>query len=294
VAALTRTRKSWLGLFFTPHTPVTQQQPLQPVGTQTTFPFGSHTYAVTYPADGPSTDGIDMVVTANTIGSLEFTTLIAQTPYIGSQCQVYDGTGGNCIIYSVYCVTHNTSNKVACPTTSNPTIAVKTAYESDGSVTPPNAGFLHGDPLFSQISRITGTGNTATASCTGECSIIVTPPATTQTVTITGNSLFNGTFNVTPTAIDSFTFSTSTSGTGNGGYVSSSNVINICDGPGDPVPCWQAAKIDGTTSGRTKNFSDLVALSNTVNTGVTATSITSAAPITYGSPAVITVRCSSG
>jgi Legume lectin domain/Bacterial Ig-like domain (group 3) len=278
---------------FTPHTPVTQPQPLQPAGSQTTFPFGSHTYAVTYPSSGPSTSGTDMVVIANTINPTDFVTLIAPTPYAGSQCQVYDGTGGNCVIYSVYCVTHGTTNKVACPATSDPTIAVKTAYESDNTVTPPSPGFLQGDPFFSPISSISGDGTTATVSCTGECAITVIPPATTQSVTIAGNSEvgFNGSVNATPTGIDTFTFPSPTSSSGTGGYVTSNNLSNICNGASDTPPCWQAAKIDGTTAGRTKNFSDLVALSTTVSTVNTTLSI-SAPPISYGSVAQVTVSVS--
>jgi hypothetical protein len=275
---------------FTPHTPVTQPQPLQPAGSQTTFPFGSHTYAVTYPSSGPSTSGIDMVVIANTINPTDFVTLIAPTPFVGSQCQVYDGTGGNCVIYSVYCVTHGTTNKVACPATSDSTIAVKTAYESDNTVTPPSPGFLQGDPFFSPISSITGNGTTATVSCTGECAITVILPATTQSVTIAGNSAagFNGSVNATPTGIDTFTFPSATNSSGTGGFVTSNNLINICNGASDTPPCWQAAKIDGTTAGRTKNFSDLVALSTTISTVNTTLSI-SALPISYGSVAQITV-----
>lgn len=278
---------------YTPHTPVTQQQPLQQPGTQTTFPFGAHTYAVTYPSDGPSTTGIDMIVVANTITPANFATLVGPTSFAGSQCQIYEGTGGNCVIYSVYCVTDGTSNKVACPATSDPTIAVKTAYESDNTVPPVSPGFLQGDPFYAPVSNISGDGTTATVSCTGECSVSVG-----QTVTIANNltsgspSGFNGTYQVASiSGVDSFTFASTATVTGTGGYITSNNVLNICNGPTDPIPCWQPAKIDGTTAGKTKNFSDLVALSLTVNIVNTSTAIAAPA-ITYGNPAQITVTVS--
>ena len=278
---------------FTPHTPVVQQQPLQPAGSPTVFPFGNHTYAVTYPSDGPSTASIDMIVTANTISPANFLALVGPTSFSGSQCQVYEGTGGNCIIYSVYCVTDGTTNKVACPATADPTIAVKTAYESDNTIAPVSPGFLQGDPFYSPISSISGDGATATVSCTGECAVTAG-----QTITIANNlisgspSPFNGTYQVAAiSGVDSFTFSSAAGGTGTGGYLTSNNVTNICDGPTDTVPCWQPAKIDATTAGKTKNFSDLVALSATIS--IVNTSLTINAPaIMYGNTAQITVSVS--
>jgi hypothetical protein len=251
---------------FTPHTPVTTEP--QPIadGTPTTFPFGAHTYAVTYPAGSSGGGGTDMVTIASTIDPLpDFANLVAGTPFAGSQCQIYDGTGGKCIIYSVYCIQHPASPsdpqvKVACPSTSDPVIAVKTAYESDSSVTPIAPGFLHGDPFYSPITSIQGNGTTATATCTGQCSV-----TDGNAVSIRGNTVAGlNAENVVPSGstVDTFTYPISSGVTtsGNGGFVTSTNVQNICNAPGDNPPCYQTAKIDGTTSGKTKNFSDLVAL----------------------------------
>ena len=138
---------------YTPHSAVTQVQPLNPPGQPTTFPFGTHVYAVTYPVGGPSTTGINMVITANAVPPLLFTQLIANTPFAGSQCQVYDDTGGNCIIYSVSCVVAATNAVTECPAT-DPTlpILIKSAYNnSTPAITP---GFLQGDPFFLSLIHI--------------------------------------------------------------------------------------------------------------------------------------------
>jgi hypothetical protein len=154
--------------------------------------------------------------------------------------------------------------KVPCPSTSDPVIGVKTAYESDNSVTPDTPGFLHGDPFYSPITSIQGNGTTATVTCTGQCSV-----TDGQTVSVRGNSLAGlNADNVVVAAgstTDTFTYPISSGVTtsGTGGFVTSTNVQNICDvepfNANNP-PCYQTAKIDGTTSGKTKNFSDLAAL----------------------------------
>ncbi len=251
---------------YTPHVPVTQQQPIVD-GTPSTFPFGAHTYAATYPDD--STNGTtDMIVTANTISPLAFLALVSNSPFAGSQCQIYEGTGGNCIIYSVHCVTHGTSNKVPCPATEEPTIQVKTAYESDDTTPSTTHGFLRGDPFYAPIDTIQGNGSalTATVHCSGTCSV-----TNGQTVSVRDNSataLNAENVVVSGSTIDTFTYpiATNTSVSGTGGFVTSNNVQNICNPPGDPTPCWQPQRIDGTTTGRTKNFSELVALTTTGST----------------------------
>ena len=247
---------------FTPHTTSSQQQPLNS-GAPTTFPFGQHTYTVNYPADVDTTN-IDMIVDALPIAPGDFETLINEGPFNGTHCQTYEGTGTagspNCIIYSVHCVFHDSGMKTPCPSTSDPIIPVKTAYESDTTVTPDSPGFLQGDPLFAQISQITESGTTATVHCVGECFAPDTPPATVRLHNTTG---YDGTYPVNSVVgIDSFTI---THGPGDsdetGGYVTSDNVKDICNPPGDPTPCWQPNRIDGTQSGKTKNFSEFVAIS---------------------------------
>jgi hypothetical protein len=260
---------------FTPHTPVTQQQPLQPPGgtTYQPFPFGSHTYGVLYPAIGPPTSGISMTVTATTVTPAFFSTLISGTPFQGSACQVYDDTGGNCVIYSVSCsVTgSNPVQPAQCPAvTSVPDcnganaaqcIDVKTTFDSDNTVTPVSPGYLQGDPFYSQISSLSVTGDTATFTCTGECSVSLG-----QTVSvIQADPAFNGSYTVTSiSAPNAFIAQTAVLASGsatNPGYLTSSNVQNI-------FTSYTPQNIDGTTKGTTLNFSDFVFTSVTNNASI--------------------------
>ena len=270
---------------FTPHTPVTQQQPISPPGQPTTFPFGSHTYAVTYPADQTGTSGIDMVVTANTITPALFTQLISNTPFSGSVCQIYDETGGNCVVYSTSCVNHVTSAPVPCPPSSDPAsqINLKSAYNN--SIQPLAPGFLKGDPFYSLVTTISGDGTTATATCAGECAVTAG-----QAITIAGNlngsspSGFNGQVSVlSSSAPNTFTFASTASATGTGGYITSNNLQNA-------FVSYVPQRIDGTTTGRTKNFSDFVVTS--VTSAVTSMVIT-APGIVFGNTASVTVAVNS-
>ena len=272
---------------FTPHTPSTQQQPLNPPGTPTTFPFGAHTFTVTYPA-GADTANIDMVVTANTITPAFFAQLSVGRPYAGSQCQVYDETGGNCIVYSSSCVTHGTMTVVTCPAITDPAsfIDLKSAYNN--SVAPINPGFLQGDPLYSLLTSISGDGTNATVSCAAECTVSVG-----QTITIGGTSTgstpgspFEGTFTVTGvnTNPTGFTYANTATGSATGGYVASNNVQDI-------FTSYVSQRIDGTTAGKTKNFSDFVVTSTTI---ISPTTLSIAAPaVPYGTSGVVTVTATS-
>jgi hypothetical protein len=271
---------------FTPHTPVTQQQPISPPGQPTTFPFGSHTYAVTYPADQTGTAGIDMVVTANTITPDLFVQLIANTPFAGSACQIYDETGGNCVVYSTSCVNHGTTTVVQCPASSDPAslINLKSAYNN--SIQPLSPGFLKGDPFYSLVASISGDGTTATVTCSGECAVTAG-----QAITIAGNlngtspSGFNGPVTVlSSSAPNTFTFASTASVTGTGGYLTSNNLQNA-------FVSYVPQRIDGTTTGRTKNFSDFVVTS--VTSAVTSMVIT-APGIVFGNTASVTVAVNSG
>ncbi len=240
-----------LGSVVSPVTPLTvesttQQQQLQPGGTTTVFPFGTHTYGVTYPT-GVDPSGFDMIVTAQTITPAQFSALVTGTVFNGTQCQVYDGTGGNCVVYSTSCVVHGTSTPAQCPTTPEDSITVKTAYNN--TIQPLSPGFLQGDPLRSPITTVVGNGTFATVTCAGECSTAVG-----QTVTLIGNSVagFNATVTATAATVNTFTFNISVSGTGTGGYVTSHNVRNI-------FFSYTTPRLDGTISGRTKNFSEFIA-----------------------------------
>jgi hypothetical protein len=257
---------------YTPHTTVTEEQPLNPPGTPTTFPFGTHDYVVTFPLGGASTSGISMVVTANTVAPALFTELIAPTPFGGSQCQVYDDTGGNCIVYSSSCVETATNQPVQCPApTANSTVTTLTSSYNN-SVQPTSPGFLEGDPFYSQISSITGNGTTATVTCAGECS--VTPG---QSVTIFGAqpASFNGTFTVatfSPTTPNVFTFASGIEASSTtGGYLTSNNVQNI-------FTSYTPQNLDGTSASNPKSFSDFVVTAVTTVSSQTQLSATTTSP----------------
>jgi len=274
---------------FTPHTAVTQQQPLNPPGQTTSFPDGSYNYAVTYPSTQTPYTGINMVVTANTVTPAFFQTLIAGGPFQGSQCQVYDETGGNCVIYSVSC--NQGGESVACPSVpqgdTNPAdlIAVSAAFNNSTPLV--NPGYLQGDPLYSLITSITGDGATATVTCQGECSVTQG-----QTVSVVGSSIpgFNGSVTVLSTPVpNTFTYAStvtaSSSAPATGGYLTSNNVQNIITGYTDSLI------IDSGVSGKTKNFSDFVVTSPTAApTGLSA----SAPADTYGQSQSVIVTATSG
>ncbi len=268
---------------YTPHTPVTQTQPIAQNGAPTVFPFGSHTYGVTYPAS-VGTAGISMEVTANPITPSLFAQLINAGPFAGSQCQVYDETGGNCIVYSVSCVTTGTTNLVPCPpaTAANP-IQIKSAYnDSIPAITP---GFLQGDPFYTQLASIAGDGTTATVICNGECAVTAGQAVTIAATQTAGNpSAFNGP--VTVLAVNSpgvFTFASTVSGSATGGYLTSTNLQNIFF---QQLPY----RLDATTTGKTKNFSDFIVTAVTT----APTLLTIQAPATaYGSPASVTITAKS-
>jgi hypothetical protein len=237
---------------YTPHTSVTQQQPLNPPGTPTTFPFGSHTYAVTYPTSGPPTSGINMVVTANTISPSLFQSLVAGGPYQGAQCQVYDDTGGNCVVDSVSC--NQGGEPIACPAIAandnNPGDLINVLMAFNNSTPLVTPGLLQGDPLYTLLTSISGDGKTATVTCQGECSVTVG-----QTVKVEGSSVggFDGTVTVASAPEPNvFTYASTTSASSaTGGYITSTNVQNIFSSYTDAI-------IDSGVTGKTKQFSDFV------------------------------------
>jgi CSLREA domain-containing protein len=254
---------------FTPHTPVTQQQPLAPPSPTNyqPFNFGSHTYGVQYPQTS-NVSGISMTVTATTITPTAFGLLIGGTPFAGSSCQVYEDTGGNCVIYSVSCTVTATGAPTQCPSAGVPDcigsnasscINVKTTFDSDNTITPLSPGYLQGDPLYSQISSLIVHAGNASFTCTGECSV-----TNGQTVSVIGATpaTFDGSYTVisaspsTPNVFIATTVVDDGSPT-TPGYLTSSNVKNI-------FTSYKPQNIDGTTKGTTNNFSDFVFTSNTV------------------------------
>ena len=270
---------------FTPHTPSTQEQPISNPGTPTVFPFGSHVFAVTYPPDDPTPPaGVDIVITANPISPQLFSQLVSGGPFAGSQCQVYDDTGGNCVVYSSSCIETATNTFVQCPATNaNDPITLKTAF--DNTVQPITPGFIQGDPFYSQLVSISGDGATATVSCTGDCSVIPN-----ETITVAGTSVagFNGTVTVlsaSPSTPNTFTFASTVSGSATGGYLTSNTQQNI-------FVSYSTQRIDGSISGKTLNFqSDYVATSLTTS----PTNLVIAAPsVVLGNVATVTVTATSG
>jgi Bacterial lectin/Abnormal spindle-like microcephaly-assoc'd, ASPM-SPD-2-Hydin len=269
---------------FTPHTPSTQQQPISPPGTQTTFPFGSHTYGVTYPPDAPAPPpGINIQITATPITPQLFAQLVSGGPFAGSQCQVYDDTGGQCIVYSASCIDTSSNTYVQCPTTT-PTdpILMKTAF--DNTVQPISPGFIQGDPFYSPVASITGNGTAATVTCAGDCSVTQGQTVKVLSDTVAG---FNATVTVlsaSATTPNMFTFASTVQGTGTGGYLTSTNVQNI-------FYQYFTQRIDGSVTGRSKNFgSDFIATSLTA--GPTMLSVL-APSVPYGTPGVVTVTATS-
>ena len=261
---------------FTPHSVATQQQPLNTQGNPTLFPYGTHTYAVTYP-QAVVPPAILMTVSASTLSPAQFSALIANTPFAGSQCQVYDDTGGNCVIYSVSCSQAGAS--IACPAppqteppfdcAANPQnttncIQIVTSYSN--STQPVSPGFLQGDPLYSAITQITASGGTATVTCTGECAVYGPPaqPTGQQVTVLQPDSPFSGGGSGTQITVQTvlapnqFTFATDPglSGTWTGGYLTSNNVQNI-------FTSYTPQDLDGSHAGSTPTFSDFVALSVT-------------------------------
>jgi hypothetical protein len=229
-----------------------------------------------------------MVVTANTISPSFFQSLVAGGPFQGSVCQVYDETGGNCVVYSVSC--NESGTPVACPSIpsgdTNPAdlIAVQSVFNNSTPLVTP--GFLQGDPLYSLLTSISGDGTTATVTCAGECSVTVG-----QTVTVAGSSVagFNGTVTVESAPEPNvFTYASTATASptspATGGYITSNNVQNIITGYTDSLV------IDSGVSGKTKNFSDFIVTSITPS----ATGLAIAAPpVNYGQSQMVTVTATS-
>ena len=272
---------------FTPHTSVTQVQPIAQGGQPTVFPFGAHVYATTYPADIPTTN-ISQQVIANTITPQLFSQLVAGGPFAGSQCQVYDQTGGNCVVYSVSCLITGTTTFVQCPTTTpaDP-IGIKSNYTDTLPAVSP--GYIQGDPFYNLVTSITSSSGTATVTCAGECAV-----TTGQSITLAGSttngspSAFNGPITVgfaDPNVPNVFTYSTTIAGTATGGYLTSNNVENV-------FFSYSPLRIDPTTTGKVNHFSDFVVTALTVSPVTLNIQVPSG--VTYGQAAQVIVSASSG
>ena len=124
------------------------------------------------------------------------------------------------------------------------------------------------------VSSITGNGTTATVTCTATCTF-----ASGTTVTIGGNTLFNGTFTSTgqPTG-STFTFSSATSGTGNNGGAwqptqesAKSNEISLTVPAALTVTLLPATRVFGNQTVGTSSASQAHVFTNTSGPGGTVT-----------------------
>jgi CSLREA domain-containing protein len=276
------------GWTFTPHTPVQQSQPINTspsAPATTTFSFGTHAYSVTYPPNVVPA-GTNMTVNATQISQSIFDTLIAGTPFAGSQCQEYDDTGTDntgspyCIFYNVSCQDSN-GNAVSCPAPSSATqcttepnntscIALNSSYNNAN--TPLSPGFLQGDPLYSPISSNNG-GTSSTVTCQGECavtdgqaSVYIDQVATVNNVP---TLIQYGPLTVSNATPNSFSYSGTASippynSFGSPEFVTSVNVQNI-------FTSYESGNLDGSTTGKTQSFSDFIVTSDTVAPSTTTT-----------------------
>jgi hypothetical protein len=160
---LTPQQQDILAWEFTPHAPTQVTQTIQngcdpndPTCVPTTFTFGGHVDKVTYFPGFVNSNGIKMTVVATPISRSQFSqTRLQGTPFFFEQCVVYQGTGGNCIVYSVTCTDSN-NNPIACPSSVQGTcnnigdpgcINFSTSYYTTDGVTPQNADYLKSDPI---------------------------------------------------------------------------------------------------------------------------------------------------
>ncbi len=183
---------------FTPHVPSQISQTIPDGGTTNAFHFGAHNYKVTYPVGFTNPTGIKMVVTATPISQADFGVRVQNTPYASEQCIVYEGTGGNCMVYSVSC-TDSAGNPLTCPSESTSNIDIVTSYDTIQTISNPDflkapTGTNNWESIFTSFVtlRIDGTtagkGNSFSdfVATTGGPSIVAapvitcTPPSSTQ------------------------------------------------------------------------------------------------------------------
>jgi hypothetical protein len=154
---------------FTPHTPVSVTQVIQPgclvtdpACVPTTFTYGGHVMKVYYFQGFTNPNGLTMTVTATPTSRSQFyLTRLKGTQFGNEQCLVYLGTGGNCIVYSIKCSGDPSIFPDGCPTNvPNPPpatcnsgdpgcIVFSSAYYSADPVNQHTADFLSTDPIGS-------------------------------------------------------------------------------------------------------------------------------------------------
>jgi YVTN family beta-propeller protein len=128
-----------IGIAIATAPPTTQSitQPLSPTQPNV-FNFGTNDMVVQYPP-GTTFSGVNMTIAAVEITQANFHQRVSGTQFAGAACIVYSGTGGNCVDYEVTC-SDNSGNPIACPSESQPTIAVQTSFSSSQAIT--NPGYL--------------------------------------------------------------------------------------------------------------------------------------------------------
>jgi Bacterial lectin len=157
---------------FTPHTETQVQQMIPPGGTEADYIFGANDTSVTY-FPGFANNGCDgttpldpclMTVVATPVAQNVFhAQRLDRTPFASEECIIYEGTGGNCIVYSITCQQQsNPGVNVTCPPsvpgtclnpgnrTMDPTcIQFTTGFNTAEPVTTTNADYLKTDPIGS-------------------------------------------------------------------------------------------------------------------------------------------------
>ena len=134
---------------FTPHSALTITQTIPPGGTENDFIFGGYEQAVTYPTGFTNPQGIEMTVVATPWNRNTFyLQRLLGTQFSNETCVVNLETGGNCIVYSVTCQLPN-GQPIACPSESQPTIAICTQFYTADPITQNNADYLKADPIGS-------------------------------------------------------------------------------------------------------------------------------------------------
>ena len=156
---------------FTPHSPAQVQQVIPPGGTPAHYTFGANDTVVTYFPGFANNNGCDgmqpagvvclmTVVATPTPRSTFYRNRLLGTPFANEQCVVYQGTGGNCVVYSITCQNSNAPNMdVTCPaslvntcidgSTDPGCIVFSTSFYTSDGITPQNADYLKTDPIGS-------------------------------------------------------------------------------------------------------------------------------------------------
>ncbi len=118
-------------------------------GTEADYVFGSHQMGVTYPTGFQNNNNIFMTVEQTPVNQTTFyNQRLLGTDFANENCIIYLGTGGNCVLYTVFCQ-DSLGHNVTCPTEMDPTIAICTKFTTPEPVSVSVADFLSADPIGS-------------------------------------------------------------------------------------------------------------------------------------------------